>query len=190
MQKVVTHQENILQKNMIFVGMQGVGKTFFGKKLALSFGLPFFDVDEELLKNEGVHSIPELYKTLGKEHFRQKEAEVAIQLVEATSSLIAFGGGTLMDKKVQAKLVKKREAKESVVIYLSTSKEKVWQGFETRRMPQYIENKEAFFLLFQERHHIFQSFADQTVDVGESTYDELCQYLFQQLGKKVVFHGK
>ncbi len=79
---------------IILIGFMGSGKTHWGKQVAHRLQLPFFDLDEEVVKAEG-QSVTDIFATFGEEHFRLKEKETLETLVEQHESLVlSCGGGT------------------------------------------------------------------------------------------------
>lgn len=72
----------------------GSGKTHWGKKLSQKLNLPFFDLDEQIIANEG-KSVEEIFIEYGEEYFRLLEKDVLHILTESHESFImACGGGT------------------------------------------------------------------------------------------------
>lgn len=72
----------------------GCGKSTLGKKLANKLNKPFFDLDEEIEKKEGV-SINELFEKNGEDNFRKREREVLMDIISANENFVmSVGGGT------------------------------------------------------------------------------------------------
>lgn len=72
----------------------GTGKTYSGKQLSQKLNIPFFDLDEEIIKHEG-KSINEIFAANGEEYFRLLEKDVLHIITEYNNSFImASGGGT------------------------------------------------------------------------------------------------
>ena len=72
----------------------GSGKTHWGKQVAHRLQMPFFDLDEEVVKAEN-KSVTDIFADSGEEYFRLKEKETMEQLVEDNESLVlSCGGGT------------------------------------------------------------------------------------------------
>lgn len=72
----------------------GSGKTHWGKLLGEKLNLPFFDLDEQIIANEG-KSVEEIFLEYGEEYFRLLEKDVLHILTESHESFImATGGGT------------------------------------------------------------------------------------------------
>jgi len=89
--------------NIIFTGMRGSGKTTLGKQLAELIGWDFIDVDaylEEKLNNK----IDQYVHKNGWKSFREKEKEAAKDLAKKDKTIIATGGGTMIDPENAAVL--------------------------------------------------------------------------------------
>ena len=81
-------------QNIVLVGMPGCGKTTVGKALAEQLNRPFFDADEEILKQTG-KSAEAWIEACGEAVFRQKETEVLESLCKQSGTVIATGGGAV-----------------------------------------------------------------------------------------------
>lgn len=77
---------------VFLVGFMGSGKTTWGKKLANALGLPFIDLDHEIVSEIGM-SIPEYFEQFGESRFREKEQEILLNQ-KGKSAIISTGGGT------------------------------------------------------------------------------------------------
>jgi shikimate kinase len=72
----------------------GAGKTHWGKQVANRMGLPFHDLDELVVAQEG-KSIADIFSENGEEYFRLAEKQILEELVEREDSMIiSCGGGT------------------------------------------------------------------------------------------------
>lgn len=81
---------------MVFlIGMPGVGKTYWGKRLADHLGVDFTDLDTYIEKKEKA-SIATLFEIDGEEGFRDKEQQYLQRLINtaAQDAVVACGGGT------------------------------------------------------------------------------------------------
>ncbi|SEG53327.1 shikimate kinase [Sphingobacterium lactis] len=81
-----------MERPIFLVGFMGSGKTTWGKKLANAMGLPFLDLDHEIVKHIGM-SIPEYFALHGEDRFRTVEREIMQQQLGKTG-VISTGGGT------------------------------------------------------------------------------------------------
>ena len=109
---------------IFLVGMPGVGKSYWGKKLAEHYGLSFTDLDEYIGSNEG-KTIPQLIGEGSEELFRDLENKYLIRLINNTDSkvVIACGGGTpcFSDNMRTMKLA-------GIVIYLEADVEYLYEN--------------------------------------------------------------
>ncbi len=75
------------------IGFMGVGKTHWGKILSNKLGLPFYDLDELIIEQEG-RSINQIFEEDGEEFFRTKERDILREFSEENESmLLSCGGG-------------------------------------------------------------------------------------------------
>lgn len=79
---------------IILIGFMGSGKTHWGLQVAHRLQLPFFDLDEEVVKAED-KSVADIFADSGEEYFRQLEKQTMEKLVEENESMVlSCGGGT------------------------------------------------------------------------------------------------
>jgi shikimate kinase len=83
-------------RSVALVGMPGSGKSSIGRRLAPRIGLPFVDADAEIEKAAGM-PIPEIFAKHGEPYFRDGEARVIARLLDDGPSVIATGGGALVN---------------------------------------------------------------------------------------------
>lgn len=77
---------------IFIVGFTGVGKTTYGRQLAKTLHVPFYDLDECIEAEEG-KTIPEIFISKGEETFRIIESKVLESLLNV-QAVISCGGGT------------------------------------------------------------------------------------------------
>lgn len=81
---------------IVLIGFMGTGKTVVGQRLASVLGVPFVDTDA-LIEARTNTSIPSLFETRGEKSFRAIEKEVIQSLLDRERSVIATGGGAVID---------------------------------------------------------------------------------------------
>ena len=82
------------KRNIVLIGMPGVGKTTVGSILAAELGCDFYDTDEMITAMEG-KTIPEIFAEGGEDAFRRCESEAVSEVSKVTGAVIACGGGVV-----------------------------------------------------------------------------------------------
>lgn len=82
--------------NLALVGPMGAGKSSIGRRLADRFGLAFVDADREIELRTGA-SVTTIFECEGEAGFRARERTVLAELLAAGDSIIATGGGAVLD---------------------------------------------------------------------------------------------
>ena len=88
------------KRSVVLVGMMGAGKSSIGRRLAARLGIPFVDADTEIESAAGM-SIPEIFEKHGEPYFRAGEARVIARLLDSEPSVLATGGGAVMDPRTR-----------------------------------------------------------------------------------------
>ena len=82
-------------ENVVLIGMPGCGKTTIGKVLAAKLDKSFIDTDKEIERRAQM-AIPEIFEKHGEAYFRQLETAVIAQISKESGSVIATGGGCVI----------------------------------------------------------------------------------------------
>jgi shikimate kinase len=88
-------------RSVVLVGMMGAGKSSIGRRLAARLGIPFVDADAEIESAAGM-TISEIFTKHGEAYFRAGEARVIARLLDNGPSVLATGGGSVMDSNTRA----------------------------------------------------------------------------------------
>jgi len=104
-----------VRKNLVLVGMMGVGKTTLGKIVSKMTDLKFIDTDANIEKN-CLMKISEIFKRKGENFFRLEEKKEVLKLLKESNSVIALGGGAFIDKTVRDNILK-----NAISIWLDTN---------------------------------------------------------------------
>lgn len=105
-EELIEDIRRLLDRPIVLVGMMGVGKSRTGRQIAGLLGLPFVDSDEEIEKAAGM-TIAEIFERFGEEYFRDGERRVVQRLLEGGRSVIATGGGAVMNEETAAAIWEK-----------------------------------------------------------------------------------
>src|SRR5690606_33103108 len=82
--------------NVVLIGFMGAGKSEVGRRLARRLNRPFLDADVIIEARAG-RSTPDLFRAEGERGFRRQEARIIAELGKVRGSVIATGGGAVVD---------------------------------------------------------------------------------------------
>jgi shikimate kinase len=106
-----------MKTNIALIGFMGTGKTVVGKLLAKKLGKQFVEMDRLIERRVG-KPIPEIFQEDGEIAFRELEIDVTRDISKNRNSVIACGGGIVLNK---INIDRLRES--SIIIYLTASPE-------------------------------------------------------------------
>ena len=101
-----------MKKNLVLLGMMGVGKSTLGKIVAKKQGLIFIDTDLNIEKKYSM-KILEIFEKKGEAFFRLQEEKEVLESLKKNKCIIALGGGAFMKRTVRDRILK-----DSVSIWL------------------------------------------------------------------------
>ena len=101
-----------VRKNLVLLGMMGVGKSTIGKIVAKKQDLKFIDTDVNIEKKRSM-KISEIFGNKGEKFFRLLEEKEVLESLKKSECVIALGGGAFMKKTVRDRILK-----DSVSIWL------------------------------------------------------------------------
>ncbi len=81
--------------HIFLIGFMGVGKTVVSEKLGSLLGLPEIDLDEEVVRENGM-SIDQMFDQYGEDYFRERETETLRNVSEKKPAVISCGGGCVL----------------------------------------------------------------------------------------------
>ena len=94
-----------MKKNLVLLGMMGVGKTTIGKIVAKKQGLKFIDIDLNIEKKCSM-KISEIFKKKGEEFFRIEEEKETLDSLTKKNCVIALGGGAFINESIRNNVLK------------------------------------------------------------------------------------
>jgi shikimate kinase len=151
--------------NLILFGFKGCGKTYFGKKLAEKMHRPFVDTDDLLLalhtKETGESlSVREIHQKIGEDAFRALEKRALLQLSELSNTIIALGGGAVLDPE-------NVEALQNMVelVYLVAGAPLLRRRMLLNELPSFLKDEGSFEEMFHTRLPIYESIRARRIDL-------------------------
>ena len=91
-------------KNLVFLGMMGSGKSSIGNLVSKKLDFPFIDIDTLIVKNTGM-SVLEIFKNKGENYFRKLEEEITIKCLKKIKNVVSLGGGGFINAKIRKEIL-------------------------------------------------------------------------------------
>ena len=95
-----------MKKNLVLLGMMGVGKTTIGKIVAKKQGMEFIDTDTNIEKKCSM-SILKIFKEKGEKFFRIEEEKEVLKSIKKNNCVISLGGGAFINGAIRNTILKK-----------------------------------------------------------------------------------
>ncbi len=166
--------------NIYLTGMRGSGKSAIGKELAKTLKFDFVDSDKEIERQEK-SKIAKIVKEKSWFYFRKKEKYVIRKLARLTNTVIATGGGVILDKENVSTL------KKSGKIVVLTAPIEILEARiknDTNRPPLTNQKtlKKELEELWAKRKEKYENSADFEFDSsGDLSLNEKAQQIIQML---------
>ena len=155
------------KENIVLIGMPSSGKSTVGNILAEKLKREFFDSDLLVAENENM-TIPDIFESKGEAYFRNAETEAIFTLSKNNSSVIATGGGAVLNKK-NIELLKEN----GKVIFLDRPLEML---ITTSDRPL-SSNKSDLEKRYNERYNLYKVSADVVIDACGTVEDVINQIM-------------
>ena len=91
-------------KNLVFLGMMGSGKSSIGTLVSKKLNLPFIDIDNLIVENVGM-SISEIFKNKGEDYFRNLEEKITLKCLKKIKQVVSLGGGGFINSKIRKEIL-------------------------------------------------------------------------------------
>ena len=165
--------ENIKKqtRNIVLIGMAGVGKSTIANELSQKLSMPFVDTDSIIEQREN-KKISDIFAQNGEEYFRKVESQVLMEVGKQTGKIIATGGG-IVERKENKFYLKQN----GVVFNLVGDLEKL-----DRKNRPLSTDIDAVKELFRRRKDKYLDFSDYTIDNNcelKHTIDKIMEKLWK-----------
>jgi len=91
-------------KNLVFLGMMGSGKSSIGNLVSIELELPFIDIDSLIVENAGM-SISKIFEKKGEVYFRNLEEKITLRTLNKIKNVISLGGGGFINTKIRKEIL-------------------------------------------------------------------------------------
>lgn len=154
-----------MRKNLVLIGMPGVGKSTVGVILAKVLGYSFVDTDLLIQSEEG-KLIKDIIVDRGTDGFISAENHIVSKLY-AENAVIATGGSVVYGEDAMKTL-----SVNSVIVYLRLDYNELRQRFsDIRNRGVVIRKGQSLRELYNERTVLYEKYADIIIDENGCTIE-------------------
>ena len=175
-----------MKTSIALIGFMGTGKTVVGKALAEQLGKEFVELDS-LIEQMAGKTIPEIFKEDGEIAFRELEIEATKEVSKKKNTVIACGGGVVLNK-----INIDRLRKESMIVYLTASprailKRTLSEG-ETRPLLNVQDKISEIRELLSFRRPFYERAADITINTSKLDIDSVVERITEKVKEDEGFN--
>ncbi|CAK7014790.1 hypothetical protein CIW83_07675 [Tissierella sp. P1] len=169
-------------KNIVLIGMSGVGKTTIGKTLSKVLDRRFVDTDE-LIERKMETDIEKIFSLYGELYFRKLENQIIDELYQEENLIISTGGGIVLNDNNIVSL-----KKNGVLILLESSIENIVNNIKKSKTVRPLLNDERDLyiktkIMCDSRKELYLSAADFIVCVDGKSIDEIIYEILRKCVK-------
>ena len=165
----------MLRKNIILIGMPGVGKSTIGVVLAKRLGFRFVDSDLVIQNKEG-RLLHEIIAEKGVEGFWQTEEEINAS-IETDYTVIATGGSVIYGSRAMEHF-----KQIGIIVYLKLSLEAITERLgDLNERGVTLREGQDLAALYAERIPMYERYADITMDCEGLSIREIVAAIAEQI---------
>ena len=143
--------------------MMSSGKTKVGRILSSRSGLPFVDVDDEIVDRAGM-TIPQIFASQGEPLFRSMESEEVARIAgDGVRMVVATGGGVILDGESRRLM-----RQTGLVVWLKPSISSLIAKRKTHNRPLLQGHPDLaarYTEIWEARKHLYEEAAHRSVDM-------------------------
>jgi shikimate kinase len=87
-------------KNLVFLGMMGSGKSSIGAMVSKKLNIPFIDIDNLIEEHTGM-TISKIFEVNGEDYFRNLEEKITIKSLKHKNVVVSLGGGGFINNEIR-----------------------------------------------------------------------------------------
>ena len=163
----------------------GTGKTAVGRVLAEKLGKKFIELDW-LIEQKAGKSIPEIFEQDGEIAFREREIEATKEVSKSKNSVIACGGGIVLNK-----INIDRLSESSRIVYLTASPRAILDRVSTEEGQRPLLEVENPILIIREllrfRKPFYERASDITINTSKLSIESITDQIINRLKEDESF---
>ncbi|AUR50872.1 shikimate kinase [Aquella oligotrophica] len=151
-------------KNIIIVGITGVGKTTIGKVLSEKLDKQFIDLDKYIEVSCGV-DIPTIFELEGEQGFRDRESLALKQVISQNDNyVLSLGGGCVIRAENRQIITRSNNLVLQLIADLKVIVERLVKSPNKRPLLANQDIQQKIENLFNERKEFYDAVSDLTVN--------------------------
>lgn len=169
---------SLKERNIVFIGFMGAGKTTVGKLVAKKLFRDFIDIDEEI---EKMYNMPvsQIFAQMGEKAFRERERSVISDLCGQKLKVVSLGGGAFLQEDIRNLCLS-----SCIVFYLDITWE-TWKSrldsiIDTRPVLQG-KSMDEMEELFYKRKEIYSHNYHSKIEISGQGMEELADSILETL---------
>ena len=168
-----------MRKNLVLLGMMGVGKSTLGKIVAKKLNLEFIDTDTRI-EEKYLMKIHTIFKKKGEKFFRSEEEKEVLKSLKKSNCVIALGGGSFINKAIRKNILK-----NAVSIWLDSNLEILDKRTKWNKKRPLLDKENSKIVinkLYEERKSIYK-LANYKIDCTKLSKENI-------VNKIIIFYEK
>lgn len=169
-------------KNIVLIGMSGVGKTTIGNSLSNVLNKEFIDMDKVISKNAGI-SISKIFSLYGESYFRSLENELTKEICRKQDKIISTGGGIVLNTENMVRL-----KQNGLIVLLNGSIDTLTKNLlKSTQVRPLLNDKlnlsKDIESIYNRRKELYLSNADYIINVDNKSIDKIIYEILEKCVK-------
>ena len=159
--------------NIVLIGFMGSGKSTVAKRLAKLIGFATVEMDDLVYQKTGTRNMHEVFAKGGELLLRETEIMIAREYAFQENLVISTGGGVVLNKII-LDYFKETGGK---VIFLNAQFEQIVNQLEGDDTRPLLTDLMSAKKLYDFRWPLYLNYADEIIDVGSRSADEIAMQI-------------
>ncbi len=177
-----------MKTNIALIGYMGTGKTAVGQALAKKLKMNFIELDR-LIEEQAGKKIAEIFRAQDETTFRELEIAATKRIAEEKNSVIACGGGIVLNK-----INIDRLRQNAVMVYLTATPRTILKrisGEKGQRPLLAVEDQlKTITDMLKFRKPFYERSADIVINTSRLSIDSAAEEIIRQLKENESFNFK
>ncbi len=165
-------------KKIYLIGFMGSGKSAIGRRLSFLLKIPYYDMDQEIVKKMGM-TIPEIFERYGEPFFRQQEHEF-LKTFRDEWCIVSTGGGVAVNPSNS-----KEMRQTGLVLFLDATFPDIWKRIhrDVNRPIVQATTREQLEELYTIRKRFYKAASHITIRTEGRTLRQITEYAAFQVNR-------